>query len=231
MAVAQPLSIEGDWTDDHPALVNNIVTFRQEGNRITAHGSFTFNGFRCEWVGTGTLNGDRLEHTINYTRRPPDAAWRGADGRVVLTLSADGRSLTGTWYNNNGDSGPKRLNRRGGAFAGGYAAPAPAYSVEGDWTDDHPALVNNIVTFRQEGNRITARGSFTFNGFRCEWVGTGTLNGNRLEHTINYTRRPPDAAWRGADGRVVLTLSPDGRSLTGTWYNNNGDSGPKRLYR
>jgi hypothetical protein len=181
-------------------------------------------------VGSGSISGNQVTHTVQYTRRPPDEAWRGADGRLVLTLSADGDVLSGTWSNNNGHSGAKRLTRRsGGSRAEGGGAGWR--SIEGEWRDESPELSNSVVVYTQNGNQISARGSFIFNGFRCEWVGSGSISGNQVTHTVQYTRRPPDEAWRGADGRLVLTLSADGRVLSGTWSNNNGHSGAKRLTR
>jgi hypothetical protein len=229
-AVAQWRSIQGQWHDDSPGLTNAVVTYTQDGSQISVRASFVFNGFRCEWVGSGSISGNRVTHNVQYTRRPPDDAWRGADGRFVLTLSEDGNVLSGTWSNNNGHSGGKRLTRRGG---GGHTESSlpQGRSIQGQWHDDSPELTNAVVTYTQNGSQISVRGSFVFNGFRCEWVGSGSISGNRVTHNVQYTRRPPDDAWRGADGRFVLTLSEDGNVLNGTWSNNNGHSGAKHLSR
>ena len=247
--VAQEYSIEGDWRDENPDVSNGVATYTQNGSQVSVRGSFVYNGFRCEWEGSGSIRGKRVTHTVEYTRRPAEEAWRGADGRLVLTLSEDGRVLSGTWSNNNGHSGAKRLTRRGGGgYSGGGGGSgksgsgknsggtsesigAQARSIQGEWRDENPDVSDGVATYTQNGGQIRVRGSFVYNGFRCEWEGSGSISGNRVTHTVQYTRRPADAAWRGADGRFVLTLSADGRVLSGTWSNNNGDSGAKRLTR
>jgi len=133
-AAAQGRSIQGEWRDNSPELTNAIVTYTQDGSRISARGSFLLNGFLCEWVGSGSISGNRVTHTVQYTRRPPDEAWRGADGRLELTLSEDGEVLNGTWHNNNGHSGAKRLSRRGGGSAeSGVQQGRP---IQGEWRDN-----------------------------------------------------------------------------------------------
>jgi hypothetical protein len=87
-------------------------------------------------------------------------------------------------------------------------------------------LSNYQIIYAQFGNRLQAAGYFELRGVSCVWSGMGTVKGSAVEHTVTFSKRYPDPAWKGADGRYVLTLSPDGRTLTGTWCNNNGDSGP-----
>ncbi|MFQ3581325.1 MAG: hypothetical protein SNJ49_05395 [Chloracidobacterium sp.] len=115
-------SIQGTWHESHPDLTNNVVFYTQNGNQISVRGSFTFNGFPCEWIGSGSISGNKVTHTVQFTRRPPDEIWRGADGRLELTLSADGNVLDGMWFNNNGHSGPKRLTRQ----SSGRQTPPPS---------------------------------------------------------------------------------------------------------
>ena len=104
-------------------------------------------------------------------------------------------------------------------------------SIVGTWEDDSPDLSNSRYTYSQSGNNIQLRGSFVHKGFTCEFSGTGTIKGNKVVHSVTYSKRPPDPAWRGADGGLELTVSPDGKTMTGTWHNNNHDSGAKRLVK
>lgn len=105
-------NFSGIWEDKNPDTVNSQYIYAQFGNKVHVNGYFEFKGVPCVWSGTGTINGNKVEHTVNYSKRYPDAGWKGADGRFVLTLSADGRTLSGTWYNNNGDSGSKIIVKR-----------------------------------------------------------------------------------------------------------------------
>jgi hypothetical protein len=106
-----------------------------------------------------------------------------------------------------------------------------AENFSGIWEDKNPDTVNSQYIYSQFGNKVQVAGYFEFQGVPCVWSGTGTVNGNTVEHTINYSKRHPHPAWKGADGKLVLTLSPDGRTLSGTWYNNNGDSGTKIIVK
>ena len=54
----------------------------------------------------------------------------------------------------------------------------------------------------------------------------GTINGNTVEYPMICNKPYPDWKGNGADGQHVLTLSADGKKVTGKWYNNNRDSGP-----
>jgi hypothetical protein len=111
------------------------------------------------------------------------------------------------------------------------AQPEAGRNISGVWDDDGANMSKAQVIYSQVGNQISVQGSFIYNGVTCEWNGSGTINGNKVEHTVNYTKRYPDPSWNKADGKLVLTLSPDGKSLTGTWYNNTPGSGPKHLIR
>lgn len=106
-----------------------------------------------------------------------------------------------------------------------------AENFSGIWEDKNPDTVNSQYIYSQFGNKVLAAGYFEFKGVPCVWSGSGTLKGNVVEHTVDYSKRHPHPSWKGADGRFVLTLSPDGRVLKGTWYNNNGDSGEKIIVK
>jgi len=105
-------NFSGIWEDKNPDTVNSQYIYSQFGNKVQVAGYFEYKGVPCVWSGTGTVNGNKVEHTVNYSKRHPDPIWRGADGKLVLTLSADGKTLSGTWYNNNGDSGSKIIVKR-----------------------------------------------------------------------------------------------------------------------
>jgi hypothetical protein len=106
-----------------------------------------------------------------------------------------------------------------------------AENFSGIWEDKNPDTVNSVYIYSQFGNKVQASGYFEIKGVPCVWSGTGTVNGNQVEHTVNYSKRYPHPSWNGADGKLVLTLSPDGKTLSGTWYNNNGDSGSKIIVK
>ena len=109
-------------------------------------------------------------------------------------------------------------------------------NMSGIWDEDAQSqktsdVSSSQVMYAQFGNQIQVIGYFEYRGVSCVWSGTGTVKGSAVEHAVNYSKRYPDPAWKGADGRLVLTLSPDGRILTGTWHNNNGDSGSKKYVK
>jgi hypothetical protein len=116
VAMAQE-NMSGIWDEDadlqrSEGVSNFEIIYAQFGNQLQATGYFEYRGVSCVWAGTGTVKGSTVEVTVNYSKRYPGQVWKGADGRFVLTLSADGRTLTGKWYNNNGDSGPKTFVKR-----------------------------------------------------------------------------------------------------------------------
>jgi hypothetical protein len=105
-------NFSGIWEDQNPGTVNSVYIYSQSGNKVQVTGYFEHRGVPCVWSGTGTVNGNKVEHTVNYSKRHPDPIWRGADGKLILTLSADGKTLSGTWYNNNKESGTKTIVKR-----------------------------------------------------------------------------------------------------------------------
>lgn len=114
------------------------------------------------------------------------------------------------------------------------SASAPGLvDVSGTWIEvvNDPDVSGSQVVFSQSGNQIQANGSFIYRNVTCVWNGTGTVEGRVAKHSVNYTSRYPDPAWAGADGGFSLNLSPDGKTLSGTWYNNNGSSGSKTFMR
>ena len=105
-------------------------------------------------------------------------------------------------------------------------------NISGVWEDVDPMAVNAQSVYAQFGNKVHATGYFEFQGVQpCVWLGTGTINGNKVELTVIFSKKPSDPIWNGADGKYVLTLSPDGRTLSGTWYNKNGASGAKKIVK
>ncbi len=104
-------------------------------------------------------------------------------------------------------------------------------NFSGIWEDQNPDTINSQYIYSQFGNKVQVAGYFEYKGVPCVWSGAGTVKGNEVEHTVKYSKRYPHPTWKGADGRLILTLSPDGRTLKGTWYNNNGDSGEKIIVK
>lgn len=100
-------NISGIWKEaSGVSQATNIqLMYAQVGNTVHAVGYFEINGVPCVWHGTGTINGNTVEYPVLYSKPYPEWKRNGADGKHVLTLSADGKTVTGKWYNNNGDSG------------------------------------------------------------------------------------------------------------------------------
>jgi hypothetical protein len=108
------------------------------------------------------------------------------------------------------------------------------HNISGIWREDSPAnsdVANAQLMYAQSGNNVQVVGYFEFKGTPCVWYGSGILRGNALEYSVIYSKPYPDWRGNGADGKHVMTLSGDGKTVTGKWHNNNGDSGPARYIK
>lgn len=106
-------NISGIWIGDFPADndVSNVqLMYSQIGNNINVIGYFEFKGVPCVWQGTGTIKDSIVQYSVNYSK--PYPGWKDAGEKHVLTLSADGKTVIGKWYNNSGESGPAKYIKR-----------------------------------------------------------------------------------------------------------------------
>jgi hypothetical protein len=219
--VASALNVTGTWVSpDSGDTTNAVVIFTQTGSRLTARATFKFRGYDVSWNGEGTLNGSSLRTSVVYDRLAP--GWTSSvNGRWEMTVSPDGQTMTGRWINNAGQSGSITYRRA-------TAAPRPvasALNVTGTWVSpDSGDTTNAVVTFTQTGSRLTARARFKYRGADVSWNGEGSLTGNSLRTTVIYDRLAP--GWTSAvNGRWEMTISADGQTMTGRWYNDAGQSG------
>lgn len=98
-------------------------------------------------------------------------------------------------------------------------------NISGIWVamEDNPEVSNLQVIYSQIGTKVNAVAYFEYKGVPCVWHGNGTVSGNKAKYSVNYSKHYP--GWNGADGKHVMTISTDGKTMTGNWYNQNGDSG------
>ncbi len=106
------------------------------------------------------------------------------------------------------------------------AVSLAAPNISGIWesAQDDPNVSDLTFTISQVGNQAVATTFFRFKGEPCVWGGTGTVQGNRFVTSQAYGRRYHDWS-KGNDGRLELTISADGTTLSGRWYNELGHSG------
>ena len=109
-------------------------------------------------------------------------------------------------------------------------------NMSGIWDEDTQSqrtseVSGSVIIYAQFGNELRAIGFFEYKGDTCVWAGTGTVNGKAVEHSVNYSKWGSLPGYKDADGGLALTLSPDGRTLTGTWHSNNGSSGTKKYVK
>ena len=102
IAVAEE-NISGIWVFEGSGAANAQMILAQSGNKIQVVGYFEVNGTPYVWYGSGTLRGNALEYSVIYSKNPDPG--NGPNGKHVMTLSADGKTVTGKWYNNYGNSG------------------------------------------------------------------------------------------------------------------------------
>lgn len=82
-----------------------------------------------------------------------------------------------------------------------------------------------VEVFSQDGDKIISVGYHSLNGVPAAVVGQsiGTVKGNVYNRRCKVTRRP-NKTWGGASGITdqEFTISPDGKSIQGTWKNDAG---------
>jgi hypothetical protein len=95
--------------------------------------------------------------------------------------------------------------------------------INGVWeetsTPDHQ---NSTVVICQLGNQVYLTCYWEFKGKPVVWKGECTRKGNQLEFGTKHAK-----IIKGWDPNVRqhLTISDNGKSMSGKWQNSNGDSG------
>ena len=82
-----------------------------------------------------------------------------------------------------------------------------------------------VEVFSQDGENVISVGYHSANGVPAAVIGQsiGTVKGNVYNRRSKVTRRP-NTTWGGAGGITYqdFTISPDGKSIQGTWKNDAG---------
>ena len=102
-------------------------------------------------------------------------------------------------------------------------------SISGLWEEvSTPEHKSSFVIFSQDGETIHAACYWEYKGHKVVWHAKGTRTGNKVKYSYSTTRGP--AKWEPY-GVHVLTLSKDGKTMTGTWENQKKQSGPLKFIR
>jgi hypothetical protein len=102
-------------------------------------------------------------------------------------------------------------------------------TISGLWQETStPDYKSSHVIFSQDGEEIVVTCYWEFKGQKVVWHGHGTRRGKQVVYTITHTVCPPDFAQKGEH---KLTISPDGKTMTGKWSNARKESGPLKFVR
>ena len=102
-------------------------------------------------------------------------------------------------------------------------------SISGLWEEvSTPGHKSSFVVFSQDGETVHVACYWEFKGQPVVWHGKGTRKGGKVKYSYSTTRGP--AKWEPY-GVHDLTLSKDGKSMTGTWTNQKKQTGPLKFIR
>jgi len=102
-------------------------------------------------------------------------------------------------------------------------------SISGLWQEvSTPEHKSSFVVFSQDGEKVHVACYWEYRGQEVVWHGKGTRKGHRVKYAYNTTRGPSN--WEPY-GVHDLTLSKDGKTMTGTWTNQRKESGPLKFIR
>jgi len=90
------------------------------------------------------------------------------------------------------------------------AGYAHAADVNGVWKADASTFI-----FFQEGSTIKVMCSYSRDNRPIVWYGEGSISGSQVRYRLHHTSNTVPAGWE--DGIHELTVSPDGKSMSGTW--------------
>ncbi len=101
-------------------------------------------------------------------------------------------------------------------------APVFAADLNGLWTKTTSPDPNNIAIFYHEKNLVKAVGYSEIDGTRVVWYGKGEIKGNHLQCKYRHAEKAIPPGW-AQQGVMELTLSHDGKEMTGTARAMSGD--------
>ena len=104
--------------------------------------------------------------------------------------------------------------------------------VTGLWR--YEEIPDSQVIISQDGNVLYISACHALNGAPAAVIsyGIGVIDGDKIKLQFKAVRRP-NSTWGGANGVTYeeLTVSPDGKTITGTWRNDVGQGAAAKLIR
>ncbi len=218
-------NITGNWfvyqitntpTADVQVQGPGIFSFTQSDNDLTGTAWAPSPGLSNQaalGIGWGNISGLTIKFSFTGTDTPATTY------TYAGTISSDDSSMSGTWYNSNGQSGSW--------FA--LTKAAPAANITGNWTlsyktTDGTALANtpNPFTFNQPSSITNSTVTMdVFSGTAGTAPSSQAITGVLSGLNIAFP-------WTVSDGTVYFstgTVSSDGKTMSGTWTGTNGQSG------
>jgi hypothetical protein len=112
---------------------------------------------------------------------------------------------------------------------GSFQAASAADPISGLWKEvSTPKHENSYVVFSQDAGMLFVARYWEFEGTSIVWHGIELVWGNQVEYAYKSTRIR--SGWDPI-GKHEMTLSSDGKTLTGTWKNSRGESGPLKFIK
>jgi len=92
-----------------------------------------------------------------------------------------------------------------------------------DGVYEEVGATDSIVVYAQDGSMVYATGYYNINGQPRVWYGMGQREGNTISHSYKITRGPSSLTTM-KPGKHILTISPDGKTMTGKATGSDGTS-------
>ena len=112
------------------------------------------------------------------------------------------------------------------------SSKALAADVTGIWR--YEGLPDSEVIITQDGSLLHICAYHGLNGAPAAIIsyGIGVIDGDRIKVQFKVVRRPTPT-WGGSNGVTYqdLSVSPDGKTITGTWRNDSGSGAAAKLIR
>ena len=103
-ATIAPISITGLWADSNSAAFTNChAIFSEKDGKVSFAHYLEFNGTGMVEEGKGTITGNKVQYDVIVTKAIPGWALAGTH---ILTLSDDGKKLSGIFKDAKGNTGP-----------------------------------------------------------------------------------------------------------------------------
>jgi hypothetical protein len=99
---------------------------------------------------------------------------------------------------------------------------AYADNVAGTWTKTNHPDPDNIVVLYTEAQVVKAVGYEQVGGVPAYWYGEGTIRDGQLTLTYHYSSEATPLGWE-PEGRMLLKLSEDGSTWSGTATSRSGN--------